>query len=158
VKADSDDLRRKVVDAVERGLNKCEAARLFGVSLSSAKRYAKMAREGRPLAPRKAPGRRPKIDQRGKRLLEDYLEKHPAAFLSERRQFLERVIGMRVRESMISRLPKRLGFSRKKGRWARASGRVAEGQVALALTRIPNSGVAQDLRQQLSDDNWRVVR
>jgi transposase len=104
-----------VVDAVERGLNKSEAACLFGVSLSSVKRYAKMAREGRPLAPRKAPSKRPKIDERGKRLLEDYLEKYPAASLYQRREFLERVIGIRVSESTIYRLLKRLGWSRKKG-------------------------------------------
>ena len=35
-----------MVEALERGLNKSEAARLFGVSLSSVKRYAKLAREG----------------------------------------------------------------------------------------------------------------
>jgi transposase len=73
MKAYSEDLRRKVVDVIERGLNKSEAARLFRASLSSVKRYVKMAREGRPLAPRKAPGKPPKIDERGKRLLEDYL-------------------------------------------------------------------------------------
>jgi transposase len=44
MKAYSDDLRRKVLDVIERGLNKSEAARLFGLSLSSVKRYAKMAR------------------------------------------------------------------------------------------------------------------
>jgi transposase len=44
MKAYSEDLRRKVLDVIERGLNKSEAARLFGVSLSSVKRYAKMAR------------------------------------------------------------------------------------------------------------------
>ena len=62
-----------------------------------------MACEGRPLAPRTAPGERPKIDERGKRLLEDYLEKRPAATLAERREFLEQVVGVRVSESPISR-------------------------------------------------------
>ena len=51
MKAYSEDLRRKVLDVIERGLNKSEAARLFRASLSSVKRYVKMAREGRPLAP-----------------------------------------------------------------------------------------------------------
>jgi transposase len=57
MKAYSEDLRRKVVEALERGLNKSEAALLFGVSLSSVKRYARLAREGLPLKPGKAPGR-----------------------------------------------------------------------------------------------------
>jgi transposase len=50
MKAYSEDLRRKIVEAFNRGTNKSQTARLFGVSLSSVKRYAKMAREGRPLA------------------------------------------------------------------------------------------------------------
>ncbi len=121
MKAYSEDLRRKVVEALARGTNKSEAARLFGVSLSSVKRYAKIACEGRPLAPRKAPGKHPKINERGRRLLEADLKGRPAATLSERRKFLERAVGVRISESTISRLLKCLGWSRKKGRWARAN-------------------------------------
>ena len=40
----SGDLRQKVVDALERGTNTSKTARLFGVSLSAEKRYARMAR------------------------------------------------------------------------------------------------------------------
>ena len=114
MKAYSEDLRKKIVEAREHGLNKGEVARLFGVSLSSVKRFSRMALEGRPLKPGKAPGKRPKIDERGRRLLEDDLEKRPAVSLSERRKFLERVIGVKVSESTVSRLLKRLGWSRKK--------------------------------------------
>jgi transposase len=40
MRAYSEDLRQKVVEAVERrGTSKSEAARLFGISLSSVKRY-----------------------------------------------------------------------------------------------------------------------
>jgi transposase len=77
MKAYSEDLRRKVVEALKRGLNKSEAACLFGVSLSSVKRYASLAREGHPLKPGKAPGKRPKIDERGRRLLEADLKQRP---------------------------------------------------------------------------------
>jgi transposase len=43
----SEDLRRKIVEGVEqRRMNKSEAARVFGVSLSSVKRYVKAACEG----------------------------------------------------------------------------------------------------------------
>ena len=41
----SEDLRRKIVQAIERGLGNSEAARTFGVSLSSVKRYTKIADE-----------------------------------------------------------------------------------------------------------------
>src|SRR3954447_10281031 len=52
MKAYSEDLRRKVVEAVEqRGMGKSEAARSFGVSLSSVKRYVGKARQGSSLSP-----------------------------------------------------------------------------------------------------------
>ena len=50
MKAYSEDLRRKIVDALKRGTPKNEAARLFGVSLSSVKRFARMDRGGFSLA------------------------------------------------------------------------------------------------------------
>ena len=59
----SEDLRRKIVEEVEqRRMTKSEAARAFGVSLSSVKRYVKAVREGRSLSPGKAPGKRPSLD------------------------------------------------------------------------------------------------
>ena len=46
----SEDLRQKVVQAVhQRGTSKSEAARLFGISLSSVKRYTTLASEGESL-------------------------------------------------------------------------------------------------------------
>src|SRR5215212_995432 len=49
----SEDLRKKIIEALRRGTTKSEAARSFGVSRSSVKRYAKLAEEGRPLAPKR---------------------------------------------------------------------------------------------------------
>lgn len=49
----SEDLRTRIVAAVEDGMTKSEAARLFGVSLSSVKRYCRLAANEEPLAPRK---------------------------------------------------------------------------------------------------------
>ena len=123
MQAYSEDLRKKIVDAVERrGMAQSEAARTFDVSLSSVKRYAKMADEGRPLAPKKRPGSRPKTGEDARRLLEADLNERPAATLRQRREFLERVCGVRVSDSTVSRLLKRMGFSRKKGlMWVRAS-------------------------------------
>jgi transposase len=51
----SKDLRLKVLDAVERGIPRREAARLFGVSLSTIKRYIERRREGGDLSPRLSP-------------------------------------------------------------------------------------------------------
>ena len=117
----SEDLRKKIVEALRRGMTKSEAARTFGVSRSSVKRYAKLTEEGRSLAPRKRPGSKPKMDERARRLLEADLEERPAATLSERQEFLRRVVGLSVSESNVSRMLRRLGWSRKKDHWERAS-------------------------------------
>ena len=53
MKSYSEDLRRKIVAAVERGMSKTEAARLFDVSLSSVKRYSRTAREAGSLKPKR---------------------------------------------------------------------------------------------------------
>src|ERR671914_1556566 len=123
MKAYSEDLRRKVVEAVgHRGMGKSEAARSFGVSLSSVKRYVAKARRGNSLSPRKHPGPRPKIDERARRLLEADVEERPAVSLRERGRFLERVAGVRVSESTLSRFLRRMGFSPKGGRWVHLRG------------------------------------
>src|SRR5215212_6450774 len=109
MKAYSEDLRRKVVEAVEqRGMGKSEAARSFGVSLSSVKRYVGKARQGSSLSPRKHPG--PKIDERARRLLDERarrlleadMENRPALTLTERCRFVEGVAGVSVSESTLS--------------------------------------------------------
>ncbi|MCA1604982.1 MAG: IS630 transposase-related protein [Acidobacteria bacterium] len=116
----SEDLRRKIVEAVqERAMGKSEAARTFGVSLSSVKRYVKAVKEGRSLSPGKSPGKRPKLSENAKKLLEVDIEERPFAKLSERQEYLEKVAGVRASESTLSRLIRRMGFSRKKGRWVR---------------------------------------
>jgi transposase len=123
MKAYSEDLRRKVVEAVEeRGMGKSQAARTFGMSLSSVKRYVAKARRGDSRSPRKHPGPRPKLDERARRLLEADVEQRPAASLRERGRFLERVAGVRVSESTLSRLLRRMGFAPKEGRWVRPRG------------------------------------
>ena len=81
----SEDLRRKIVEALSRGRTKSETARAFSVSCSSVKRYAKLVEQGRPLAPKKRPGSKPKMDEHARRLLQADLQERPAATLSERR-------------------------------------------------------------------------
>jgi transposase len=114
MRAYSEDLRRKIVETVGGGMGKSEVARTFGVSLSSVKRYVGMAHQGRSLTP---PDLRPKIDEQTKRLLQADLKERPAATLPQRREFLQRMAGVRVSDSTISRAIKRLGWSRKKDRW-----------------------------------------
>jgi transposase len=79
MKAYSEDLRRKIVQAVGGGMGKSEVAPTLGVSLSSIKRYVGMAHQGRSLTPKKPPGLRPNIDEQGKRILQADLKERPAA-------------------------------------------------------------------------------
>ena len=68
----SEDLRVRLVRAIqEEGISKSAAARLFGVNLSSVKRYARMAERGTSLAPRKGGGRPFKADETTRKLLEE---------------------------------------------------------------------------------------
>jgi transposase len=85
----SEDLRIRIVKAVEQGTSKSVTARLFDVSLSSVKRYVRSASRGESLAPGKGGGRPPKADRTTQKLLEEDVKKRPAATVSERRRFLE---------------------------------------------------------------------
>ena len=119
----SEDLRTRIVKAVGDGMSMSKVARLFGVSLSSTKRYVKIANRGEPLRPRKGGGRPPKTDELTKKLLEEDVQERPAATISERRSFLERACGR-------SQVPERLhrwaaleedGLQSKNGLWGRWS-------------------------------------
>ena len=122
MKAYLEDLRKKILQAVDRGMPKSEAAKTFGVSRSSVKRYAAARREGRPLAPRKQPGSKPKLDQSARKLLEADVEGRPATTLKDRCRFLKEMTGVSVSESTLSRLLRKMGFSPKDGAWVQARG------------------------------------
>ena len=127
MKSYSEDLRKKIVVAVERGMSKSKAARIFDVSLSSVKRYVRMASHGESLTPKKRPGRAPKVDEKTKRLLNEDMKERPAATITERVSFLEVITGKRLSYSTVWRLLKRLGWSRKKDLWVHQSEMNGEG-------------------------------
>ena len=115
MKAYSKDLRRKIVDAIERGMPKAEAARTFGVGISTVKRYATKAQKGEPLEPGKAPGKRPKMDERLRKLLEEDLNERPFVTLQQRCEYVEAISGVSVSRSTMCRAIARIGSTRKKG-------------------------------------------
>jgi transposase len=116
------DLRTRIVRVLqEEGTAKSAAARLFGVSLSSVKRYARIASRGESLKPGKGGGRPPKTDETTQKLLEEDVKEHPAAAVSQRRRFLEHTTGKVLSDSTVLRLLKRMGFSQKNGLWGRWS-------------------------------------
>jgi transposase len=115
MKAYSEDLRRKIVDAIERGMLKAQAARTFRVGISTVKRYATKARRGESLEPGKAPGKRPKMDERLSKLLEEDLKERPFVTLQQRCDYIEAISGVSVSRSTMCRAIARIGSTRKKG-------------------------------------------
>jgi transposase len=111
----SEDLRRKIVTAVERGMSKARAARTFDVSLSSVKRYANKAARRESLAPKKSPGSAAKLDEGARRLLAEDLAERPYATLGQRCDYIEAMTGCSVSRSTMCRAIARLGSTRKKG-------------------------------------------
>ena len=111
----SEDLRWRIVSAVEGGMSKAQAARTFSVSLSSVKRYVNKANRGEPLAPKKSPGSAPKLDEKAIKLLEEDLKERPYATLKERRDYIRALTGLLVSRSTICRDIARIGSTRKKG-------------------------------------------
>jgi len=111
----SENLRRKVLSAVGRGMPKAQAARTFDVSLPSLRRYVDKAERGEPLAPKKSPGSPPKLDEKTRKLLEDDLRERPFATLRERCDYVVVLSGISVSRSTMCRAIARLGPTRKKG-------------------------------------------
>ena len=89
---------------------KAQAARTFGVGISTVKRYATKAEKGEPLESGKTPGKPPKIDERIKKLLVEDLKERPFVILRERCEYVEAMSGVTV-----SRAIARIGSTRKKG-------------------------------------------
>ena len=115
MKAYSKDLREKIVDAIGRGMPKAQAARTFGIGISTVKRYASKAQKGEPLEPGKAPGKRPKMDERLSKLLKEDLKERPFATLQERCDYVKAISGLSVSRSTMCRAIARIGSTRKKG-------------------------------------------
>src|SRR5919112_3595865 len=107
----SEDLRVRIVKAIEEGMSKSRAARLFGVSLSSVKRYVRIANQGASLAPRKGGGRPPKVGEAIRKLLEEDVHERPTATVADRCHLLQSVTGKTFILSTIKRLLKGMGFS-----------------------------------------------
>ena len=101
----SEDLRRRVVSAVECGMSKSQAARTFSVSLSSVKRYINKADRGGSLAPKKSPRSAPKLNEKASKLLEDDLQERPYLTLQDRCKYIELMTGLSVSRSTMCVVP-----------------------------------------------------
>lgn len=115
----SEDLRLKILEALDRGIPRREAVRTFGVSMATIERYVRRRRRGEDLASRASPGRTPTIGStvEERRALCKQLEENDVATLERHCELWERARGVRVSISTMSRAIRKLGWSRKKGRW-----------------------------------------
>ena len=121
----SKDLRLKALGALDRGLPRKEAAKTFGVSLATLKRWLKRRREGEDLAPKPSPGRTPRIlaTREQRRALWGQLEANDDATLERHCELWEgEHRGGGVSVATMSRAVRKLGWSRKKDRWEAPSG------------------------------------
>jgi transposase len=115
----SEDLRLKILEALDRGIPRRETVRTFGVSIATIERYVRRRRRGEDLAPRSSPGRTPTIGStvEERRALWKQLEENDVATLERHCKLWERARGVRVSISTMSRAIRKLGWSRKKDRW-----------------------------------------
>jgi transposase len=120
----SKDLRVRVLDAVDQGTPRRQAAGLFGVSLSTLKRWLRRRRDGKNLAPRPSPGRTPRIlaTTDHKRALWAQLEANDDATLERHCELWEERHGARVSVATMSRAVRKLGWTYKKSRWRPPNG------------------------------------
>jgi transposase len=116
----SKDLRLRVLEAVDRDLPRRQISELFGVSLSTIKRYLRRRRQGEDLEPKPSTGRKRPIlaTAEQKRALWKQLEENDEATLERHCQLWEERQGVRVSLATMSRaIREKLGWTLKKRRW-----------------------------------------
>jgi transposase len=104
----SKDLRLKVLDAVDRGMDRREVAQVFGVSLPSIKRWLKRRREVGDVAPLPIPG---PPARKGALLMEwlpTQIENNPDLTLVEHCEAFEEDLEVKVSTATMSRRISRL--------------------------------------------------
>jgi len=117
MKAYSEDLRLRIVAAVDGGMTRSEAARTFGVGRATVKRYLALRRQTGALAPRRSRGPFPIKMSALAAALPPRLEAIPDATLDEHCAWYEAASGVRVADTTMSRVIRQyLGWTRKKRR------------------------------------------
>ncbi len=114
MRAYSQDLRHRILRAVDQGQPRAEIMKTFAVSRSTIKRYLKLRRETGDVKPKAIPGRPSKKGSALQAGLLPQLEAHPDATLVEHCQLWEAMHGIQVSSATMSRAMKRLSWTRKK--------------------------------------------
>lgn len=114
MRAHSQDLRQRVLRAVDEGTSRAEIVERFHVSRATIKRYLKQRRETGNVLPRPIPGR-PNI--KGAALqaeLGRQLEAHPGATLADHCWIWETEHSMQISSATMSRAIRAVGWIRNK--------------------------------------------
>jgi transposase len=114
VKQYSADLRERLLRAIDAGLSQAEAARLFGVGVSSIKRWRAQQRQTGSVAARPRPGRHRRIRPEHEAALLAQVAAAPDATLAEHCANWESATGVRLSTATMSRTLARLRQTHKK--------------------------------------------
>jgi transposase len=116
MKAYSQDLRQRVLRAIDAGHTQAEVAEMFAVSVATIKRYLKERRETGHVKPKSIPGRPAKKAVQLQAHFPVQLAAHPDATREEHVRLLQVEHGIQVSTASISRARAALGWTRKKRR------------------------------------------
>ena len=116
MRAYSQELRQRVLRAVDEGTSRAEIIERFQVSRATIKRYVKQRRETGTVLPRPIPGRPARKGAALQMGVQALLEAHPDASQQEYCQWWEAEHGMHVSRTSMSRAIHALGWMRKTGR------------------------------------------
>jgi transposase len=116
MKAYSQDLRQRVLRAINAGQSQAQVAKTFAVSVPTIKRYLKQRRESGHVLPKAIPGRPAKKDAILQAHLRVQLEAHPDVTREAHCHLFQAEYGIKVSPASISRARAALGWTRKKRR------------------------------------------
>jgi transposase len=122
MRAYSIDLRERIVRSVQAGRSQCETARVFGIGLSTVKRYLQQHREHGSLAPKPIPGAARHIGPEQEEALRAQLQAHSDATLEQRCAWWEQDHHQGVSVATMSRALARLRWTHKKSHSRPANG------------------------------------
>lgn len=114
MRAYSQDLRERVLRAIDQGKPRKEVVEFFGVSLSTVKRYIKQRSQIGHIRPKKIPGRSPTKHAMLQERLLAQLEAYPDATLQEHCILWEKESGIKVSIMTMSRAIDSSEWTRKK--------------------------------------------
>jgi transposase len=114
MKAYSQDLRQRVLRAVDAGASQSQVAETFAVSVATIKRYLKQRRESGHVEPKTIPGRPAVKGAVLQAHLLAQLEAYPDVTREEHCRLFKATHGIEVSSASITRARARLGWTRKK--------------------------------------------